>query len=430
MDRCTLGIASRQMRQSYNAWSLVIFLIMLLTTAGGVSASDDDRVSFSGFGTIGVTKGGNDELAYRRAYSQFGDFGDWQLKTDSLLGVQFDARINSQLSFTMQLVAKDRVKNNLDRSISWAFLKYSPTPHVDIHLGRLALDLYNLSEYRDLGFGYLWARPPVEFYMPVAVNSFDGADIRYQYRLGPGVVEAKLFAGRAKDRIASSVNNFDFKLNPVYGFNISYAKGSWRSRLTIATSKINDIENPLIDLLNVIETVPVSYWPEAEEVARSFETVGRRLSYYSAGTVYDTGAWLAQAEVARVESSYKAAPAYTASYISVGRRVTSNLMLHTMFSRVKTTDAIYDTPGSEQVKNGPLKPLIDITNFALNSSRVDQKAISVGLRWDLTTRIAMKVQWDHIKLGTYAVGLWLYDGDKTKFHGEVDTFTMTLDFVF
>ncbi len=430
-------VLQRDLRRMYCAGSRARCFFVLISCIGFLAIcrpaiAESDIFSFSGFGTIGLTKGGNEQLSYRDSFDQQGESDSWQFKTGSLLGLQLDAHFNDKLHAAVQVIAKDREQQSLDQSISWAFLQYSLNDQLSLRVGRMALDLYNLSEYRDLGFSYLWVRPPTEFYMPIPVHNFDGFDLRYQGRYGHGIVDAKFFVGSSKVRVVSNVTNFDFEIRPVVGLNMSYTKGFWKSRFTLSTSETKALDNPLNDIANVIRTIPVELWPEEEqqETLKLLEADGKRISYFSIGTVYDPGSWLVQGELVRVYSKYDAAPSNISYYVSAGKRVTNSVSLHAGFSRVKSTDSFHHVPVSQEVASGPLAPLIDITGFALNSSRLNQQSISLGLRWDLTTRAAMKAQWDHIKVNKHGVGLWSYAGNMTDYEGELDTFTITLDFVF
>lgn len=59
------------------------------------------------------------------------------------------------------MVGRDRLDNTFENSVEWAFLKGRLFPKLIVRAGRLGVDVFMLSEYRNIGFAYPWVRPPV-----------------------------------------------------------------------------------------------------------------------------------------------------------------------------------------------------------------------------------------------------------------------------
>ena len=146
---------------------------------------EEQRFRVSGFATLGAVKSGDEDLGFRQGLYQEGVFdGDWSLKSNSNLGLQLDANINDRLSATVQLVGRTRVENNLENSLEWAFLRYRATQSITVRAGRLGPNNYMLSDYRNIGFAYLWVRPPTEFYSIISFDHLDGLDVAYSSAAG------------------------------------------------------------------------------------------------------------------------------------------------------------------------------------------------------------------------------------------------------
>lgn len=176
--------------------SIYLLVLILSLTLDELSlAEDDSAIQVSGFGSLFATHAGNEKLGYYHEYTNLSQTGDWALTTDSNLGLQLDAKLSPQLSATVQTVFKDRVKNGVDENIDWANLKYQPNSNVALRVGRMALGVHMLSEYRDVGYAYLWVRPITEFYSPVVFSHFDGIDATYEIPLQSGTIQYKLLAG-------------------------------------------------------------------------------------------------------------------------------------------------------------------------------------------------------------------------------------------
>ncbi|MDU0356206.1 hypothetical protein RS130_22050 [Paraglaciecola aquimarina] len=110
-------------------------LLALFAISHTATAKDSSMFQFTGFGTIGLTKGGNDVLGIRQTYSQRGEYGGWQFKTDSMLGLQVSADFNEKFDAVVQVLARDQVSNTLERSIEWAFYATDPHPQLILEWG-------------------------------------------------------------------------------------------------------------------------------------------------------------------------------------------------------------------------------------------------------------------------------------------------------
>ena len=74
--------------------------------------------------------------------------------------------------------------------------------------------------------------------------------------------------------------------------------------------------------------------------------------------------------------------------------------------------------------------LQDAALFAINGTRIDQATTTVGARWDLGQRIALKGQWDHIRIKAQGYALWFREFKLNARDTSVNLVTLALDFVF
>ena len=159
--------------KAFNLTSLVLFASAWLG-ALHVHASDEPALgstSISGFATIGLVQAGDEDYGFTRDLTRSGVFDqDNSVKQDSLLGIQLDSSFTQDWSATAQMVFRDRFDDSFEEHLEWAFVRYRANDEWSFRVGRTVVDLFALSDYRNVGFAYLWARPPVEFYGPA--NSF------------------------------------------------------------------------------------------------------------------------------------------------------------------------------------------------------------------------------------------------------------------
>jgi len=402
------------------------FLSLLLAFSTATMASSFlENAGFSGFGTVGLVRGGNEVLGYRRDMSGDGVFDNgWAMNPDSLLGLQIDVPLAGKFDAAVQLVAKDRPDNTLDESLEWAYLRYRPTPELMLRGGRLGLDLFMLSEYRNLGFSYLWVRPPVEFYGMFPYYHYDGADIAYATALGEGVLRARLFAGTTQGTIVFSSSDVEVDIDSYVGATLGWEFDRWQARLSFATLNQSS-SNPGIKQLGTTLRQVAGLWPEAVAIADDLEAKGSRVYYYSAGFAYDPKPWTVQSEISYIDSGYNNIfrPVWSA-YLSLGRRF-GPVTVYGLGALIENPDGRVQVPSAPF----PLAELQQQAQAAYDLSFIKQHSLSLGMRWDIRHDLALKMQWDRTWVDDYGGLLWLQKQPLTD--GEtLDTFSINLNFLF
>ena len=205
--------------------SALLAAFVLMTSACTAFAAEvvgQKHFRFSGFATLGLTKGGDEDLGFHRDLDQEGLYdGDWSVSADSLLGVQMDVVVNDQFGGAVQM----------ENSVEWAFLRYRFNPDWTVRAGRIGFDLFLLSDYRNVGFAYLWTRPPVEFYAPLTFTSFDGADLTWSTYAAGGMFRAKISAGNTDSTLNILDNQVNFEVHDIMTAAFSWQIQSEISRI-------------------------------------------------------------------------------------------------------------------------------------------------------------------------------------------------------
>lgn len=408
------------------SWLLALPLL-IVANLGATNTIDASRLHFRGFATAGAVWGGNDQLGFRRDVTQDGAFEqDMDLATDSLLGLQLDAQVNDKLGGAVQLVIKDRLDDVIEKNVAWAFLRYRFNPDWTLRVGRIGLDVYLLSEYRNVGFSYLWARPPVEFYGPVAFDSFDGLDLEWSRPLGEGQFRAKLYTGRVtNDFLVLDVEKLE--LNPVVGLSFNWESQHWQLRMTAAQNQLKERgyfpgTDPLAEALLAASAL----WPEAHDLAGHLAVDRDDINYYSIGAAYQRAPWQIQAEVAFLDSEMDVYPTLLSRYLSVGRQL-GPVTLYTMLADADPRKSARNVPAPPSVPE--LMMLADVTRMAFTGALIDQSSLSFGARWDIRHDMALKFQWDRSWVHQWATGLWLRKAVPAD-DQVLDTFSLNLNLFF
>lgn len=385
------------------------------------------RFRLSGFGTLDVRSAGTNQYGYHNEFSHAGQFGGVSLFSGSVAGLQLDAELLPKLSFTVQGVAKERTKQDLFNFLDWAFLRYQLTPSTVIRAGRMGIDLYMLSEYRNVGFAYLWTQPVQEFYMPISLSHFDGFDLKYSRRISPGFLEFKVYGGQTGSDITASRGDLSLRERPFFGANASLETDHWKFRLTYATAEVHSLRNqPFHQLLGALNSIPSNLWPQAGTIADYVSAEGKQSSYYAAGIAYDKNAWVIQSEFAWLDSKWQSAN-MTNGYLSVGHRI-GPVTFYSVGSYAKSLNApMHLDPDPATPLN--IVRLQEITEIAFNRTRSDQNTFSLGARWDLNHQTALKAQWDHTWVRENGGG-FLILREPLKQDITLDTFSVNLNFIF
>lgn len=366
--------------------------------------------SLSGFATLGLVSNSNDTLVFRRDVSQddgsYNGAIEWQ--TDSLIGAQWQARWNHQWHTKVQLVAKERFNSGLEETVEWAFVGYHPREGLDVRLGRLGADFFTLSDYRQVGYAYPWARPPQDFYGLLSIFHLDGADITQGFSWGETDLSIKGFYGKHDEKFPVGLRssghsrlNFD-----TGGLSFTAERGFWKWRYTYADVKVkNNATETLVSAL----TTAAPYWPEASKLAELSQTHGRRFSYHSLGAIYDNNHWWLRGEFSHLESDIGLVPQSERAYLSIGKQF-DRITLYALGGYSKPRRDLIQVQAPEGLPSPlaeQLAQLALVTRTNLNGVRIDQSSLGAGVRWDFATKMALKLQVEEFHISAKGTNLWL-----------------------
>ena len=161
--------------------------------AGSITASAAD-ISLSGYGTAGYAQS-DKSYDYQRFVNKQGTF-----KRDSVLGVQMDAKLSDEFSFTLQGKVAPSLKSDdsIVASVSWAFLSWRPSNDWLVRVGRIRVPIYLNSENMDVGSTFEFARLPAEVYTSAQTTDGDGIHVSKTWNLDAGELTLLGYHGSAK----------------------------------------------------------------------------------------------------------------------------------------------------------------------------------------------------------------------------------------
>ncbi|WP_347986241.1 hypothetical protein [Methylomonas sp. AM2-LC] len=335
--------------------------------------------------------------------------GSMSWKADTMMGLQAGAYLTDQIDATVQFVIKDRVNQTLNENLAWAFLRWKPNQDVTLRTGRLGFDIYMLSDYRNVSFAYLWERPPVEFYGPLLFQNFDGIDGSWKTHIADGFLTAKVFAGTTTKSIPPPFANSGpslLCLGPITGGKLTFETESLRlssgfaymsfdKNFAITSSLSSALSDPNLQ----------TAWNNANLYADQVNQLGKSITFFALGASYDANDWVVQSELGYLHSNWAGFRDLPSGYFSLGRHF-ANLTPYVLFSMARSAGSASHVVPPE-IQGDAINQLYTNTQLFMRGSPVNQKTVSLGVRWDVLANMAVKVQWDYTQIASNADSLWI-----------------------
>ncbi len=390
----------------------IIAIIILVTSAISNSYANDLDVQFSGFASLTLSYTDDADIGFASNYLNENDTG-FSATRDSILGGQANITLAKNWDSVLQVVLQDHAHKELNNFIELAFARYRPSRHWAIRAGRLNSDLYLLSEYPNVGYAYLWVRPPHEYYsFASTAGHYDGVDVEYSNALDQGFLRLKLAWGSSTAKLKVNSQDFFIDFDNLATFSATYSLDAWTMRFSLSKTDLGDYKLAMLDeFLGLLDAVPQNIWPQAKALSNKFNTEGHTIEYAAFGLTYDNDNWLIQSEIGISESDWLVAPSVLNTYISIGYRVDSAIF-YTSFSSAKNrhdvtqvTDPQFPLGTPEQVSQ-PLQQLALATKAAVKQPIVHQHSINLGVKWQFSERLALKAQLDRFDIQPVGAGLW------------------------
>lgn len=179
------------------------------------NAADFDISGFASITAGKVTSGtgvphyGIEDPIFLADYPQVSAYGEeWDFEPESLFGLQFKSNLADGLSATAQMVA--RGSNEWDVELEWAYFSYELNENFTLQAGKKRLPLFYYSDFYDVGYSYVWIRPPADLYTWQIFN-YTGANILYTTELSDDwSLSANVYAGKEEDDDNKLLGEFFF----------------------------------------------------------------------------------------------------------------------------------------------------------------------------------------------------------------------------
>ncbi len=420
--------STRRERSRARRSTEAFILVAMLGSPLGAHAASDDRspsiFSFSGFGTLGLVHSSEDNADFTASPLTPNGAGythSWSPDIDSRLGAQVIAHFTPQLSAMLQVISEQRYDKTFKPHVEWANLSYQPTPELSLRLGRIVLPTFLLSDTRKVGYANPWIRPPVEFYALDPIFDSDGVDASYKLHVG-SVVNTLVGTYGKTNSVVPQGGTYNVKRLWVIADTVEYGA----LNLHIAYQAASFTYSALDSLFDGFR----QFGPQGAALAGEYNLDNKPSQVLTAGAMYDPGKWFVTGEWGR-RNLHSAIGESTAWYLSSGYRV-AKFTPYLTYADVKSDTRTFD-PGLNVSElpaflAGPAMALNAGLNAILSTAAV-QNTISVGSRWDVMKNVDLKIQYDHIELGTGSAGTLVNLQPGFQRGGDVNLISIAVDFV-
>ncbi len=417
-------------------------LLAGLLSAAAVHAQADAPWRVSGYFTLGHAQVDSD-TARRFARDQTQSQPNaWAV--DSRLGLQLDGRLTPTLGVTAQAVLRQRVPDTpAADALEWAFVHWTPTPDWQVRLGRTSPDMFLFADVRSVGVAYPWVRPSQEVYAWMPLQSIDGLDLTRSWADDDATWRLKVSYGHVRARVAAQDSGTpgNVHLHAVRTLSLTRETPSTRLKLSYLKGRIDLSRAPVLQQLDTALTqVSAQTRPLLPGLAQEAETLRQGLAvdsatqYLALGAQHELGDWQATGEWSRIWGASKQTNAQR-YMLSLGRRFDA-VTVFGVLGRTRLTEPALTEPYGWQAQLGPLLGPVaagQVTALGVgaaqagNLGRAGQRSLGLGARWDLRANLALKAQWDHVRVERNGRSLWTLHTTGSAGDFTARVFTVTLD---
>lgn len=313
-----------------------------------------ERVRFNGFLSVGYVSADND--------AGYGGIPkDYDLEQESLLGLQGTFIISPSTEVIMQLVS--RGDERWEPTMEWAYLSHRFSDNFTGRAGKMRMPLFMYSDFLEVGYAQPWARPPIEVYGEVPFASYTGMDGTYDWNLENSTIAAQVYAGQTDIQVETPAETLNFDVRDIMGGSLTWTDFVWTLRGSYSSAKYDFFG----------EYIPVDF--------------------YGYGVGFNNGNWQVVSEITQINIDGATADPQSA-YITVAKRFGA-FTPYISYALLETQDNDERTMSFLEVATAyqnPTSPLYQNPTAFQNAEvyNAERRAISVGVRWDATTKVALK----------------------------------------
>lgn len=382
------------LRTSLRGIGGVLIGLYALGPASALAASDDALArswTFAGYGSAGLVHSSETAADFSANVINPGRAGysrRYSYDVDSRIAGQVNFIVDPQWSAVLQVISERNLNHDFSPAIEWANVKYRYSPDLSVRVGRIALPVFLIGDYRKASYALPWVRPPIEVYSALPVSNSDGVDVSYRWGVGAANNITQVSFGRTKLRVSESAHA---RARQLIGLSNTTTLGALTVRGSIMSTTLTvDIAKPLFNAFR-------QFGPAGGALADKYDVESKRTSVAALGFNYDPGSWFLMGEIGRMNARSFLGDK-TVSYLSSGYRW-GTLTPYVSYSNAKANQATSDSGLSLAGLPPQVAPVATVLNAQLNGllrTIAVQSTATAGVRWDFMRDRSLKLQYDRL----------------------------------
>ena len=379
----------------------------------------------SGFGTVGVVHADEGQADFVASVMKGGGAGrtdTWSRHVDTRLGGQVDFTFDPKWSAVLQVVTEQRLDYSYQPRVEWANVKYQATPELALRIGRIALPMFIAADYRKVGYAYPWVRTPTEVYGVLPISNSDGADISWQWNGEAVRSTTQAFYGHTDMPLFDGAR---LRGRRIAGLSHTVEQGAFSVRASVITTRLSvGLFSGLFDALE-------GFGAPGQDIARRLRIEDKRASAMSIGLNYDPGQWFVMGEAGRSKVDGYLGSTRSA-YLSGGwrhRNLTPYAGYAWVSGRRPEGPAALALAGLPE-PSAAAGAMLNTGLAAVLRTVPSQSTLSAGLRWDLASNLALKLQYEQVTTRSGSRGMFINSVPDYQSGRTAHVTSAALDFVF
>ena len=387
-----------------------ILLLLVLCVTSQLSAAIETE--FSGFANVGFTYADSEQIEFRTSLINVAREGlTWQ--SDTVVGLQMNTRLDNKLDFVGQVILQDRNDDALSNVLELAFLRYQINRNWSTKLGRFSTNSYLLTDYRYVRHAQYWARPPLEMYSPTGVlGNMNGLQVNYSKDYQYGILKLSWSYGNSYFRNDQAEGNLRTKFDDLNAFSVEMNTNRWRVQANYLSATLVDFEIAGADDISALQqTLPPAFIPIALAIQSRIVPENSQVDYTTIGSHYQGDNLEFITEIADLKSEWALSQSNRTAYASIAYNldkftpfITVSGALRDEFPEIVDFGELQASLPPEMFQQVVL--LTSESNELLRGASIDQRSISMGLRWDVSMNWSIKFQVDHNRISEAGSGLF------------------------
>lgn len=317
-----------------------------------------------------------------------------RLTDDTLFGLNIGKSLSPDWRVAAQILSRAGQADSAAK-IDWAFVTYKSKYAFDFTLGKQKIPMWMISSFRDVGRAYPWVIPPEEIYSIFALRSFTGASFDYILTLGASTLTFNPYGG---DVLLETAPNAPTAFSKVKGTNMMGIAIEW------VWDKIQVRAGYNKALWNVSASEQIQYGERRYQIASVGVKVDVQnfllLAEYGATTDFSESNYLKRADELIEQATESAATGDAATAKKLEGQAA-------VFKRkLGGSDAYYVTVGRQIGSFLPHLTYAELDRPYETFSSRDQKAVTLGINYDISTDSVVKLEAKRIYLPEDGQGLF------------------------